>query len=533
MPIPSGLTANLNGPQQVILTWWGTANATNYLVKRATTSGGPYTTIATITTNLLTYTDTNVTNGVTYYYTVSALTPLGESGNATEVNVSVQPQLVAYYKFNESSGTNAADATGHGWTGALVNGATWSDRPQQQLREFEQQQSAICEFAERHHNEPGRLHYRRMGVSEFRQHLDAHFRFWRGQCALTAPPRRRCVICFSAPQSSSGVVRFAITTGGGGAEQQINGVAALPASGWHHVAVTLAGNTGVLYVDGARVGSNTISITPLQLGSTTQNWIGRSQYSNPPNSDPYLNGKVDDFRIYNGALSAAQIAALAAGYPVQPPAPTNVVATAVSANQINLTWSPALRATNYFVKRSIVSGGPYSTVSVPLTVTNFSDTGLVGGTIYYYVIAAANDGGATNSVEVSATTLAAPSAPASLTAIAGLSGAINLTWPASSAATSYNVKRANFSGGPYTVIASNVTTTGYTNTDLFGHGDILLRRFSIERERRKLQQPGSQRHDSAHSLARRGKQQLGYWSRDQLAGRGIADGVSGRERGAV
>jgi hypothetical protein len=55
---------------------------------------------------------------------------------------------------------------------------------------------------------------------------------------------------------------------------------------------------------------NTITITPAQLGTTTQHWIGRSQWT----PDPYLNGRVDDFRIYNGALSAAQIAALVAGY---------------------------------------------------------------------------------------------------------------------------------------------------------------------------------------------------------------------------
>ena len=177
---------------------------------------------------------------------------------------------------------------------------------------------------------------------------------------------------------------------------------------------------------------------------------------------------MDDFRLYNGALSAVQITALAAAYPVQPPAPTNVVATAISANQINLTWSPAAGATNYYVKRSTINGGPYTTVSAPLTVTNFSDTGLVGGTTYYYVIAAANDGGTTNSAQVSATTLTAPPAPASLTATAGLSGVINLSWPASAGATSYNVKRANFSGGPYTVIATGVTSTGYTNTGLFG-----------------------------------------------------------------
>ena len=100
--------------KQVLLQWWGTANATSYFVKRATNSGGPYATIATITTNLLTYTDTTVTSGVTYYYTVSALTPLGESGNAVESSVRISPQLIAYYKFNESSGTSAADATGNG-----------------------------------------------------------------------------------------------------------------------------------------------------------------------------------------------------------------------------------------------------------------------------------------------------------------------------------------------------------------------------------------------------------------------------------
>jgi hypothetical protein len=37
-------------------------------------------------------------------------------------------------------------------------------------------------------------------------------------------------------------------------------------------------------------------------------WIGRSQYA----SDPLLKGKVDDFRIYEGALGAAAMATLAA-----------------------------------------------------------------------------------------------------------------------------------------------------------------------------------------------------------------------------
>ncbi len=468
---PSGLTAILNGPQQVQLNWWGTANATNYLVKRATTRGGPYTTIATITTDLLTYTDTTVTNGATYYYTVSALTPLGESGNGNEAVVSVQPQLIAYYKFNESSGTSVVDASGNGQT-ATLNGATWTTGHSNNAVNLSGSSQYVTLPNNLTTNLTGDFTIATWVYLNAATMWTRIFDFGVGNVPSSGAPSTPVRYMFLTSWGASGGVRFSITTGGGGAEQQVNGANALPASGWHHVAVTLAGTTCSIYVDGALSGSGTITITPSQLGSTTQNWLGRSQFSNWPNNDSYLNGRLDDFRIYSGALNAAQVTALAASYPVQPSAPMNVVATVVSANQNNLTWSPALRTTNYYVKRSTVSGGPYTTVSVPLTVTNFSDSGLVGGMTYYYVIAAANDGGATNSAQVSATTLTAPPAPASLTAVTGLSGAINLSWPASTGATSYNILRANFGGGPYAIVATGVTSTGYTNTGLYSYSPV-------------------------------------------------------------
>jgi hypothetical protein len=110
---------------------------------------------------------------------------------------------------------------------------------------------------------------------------------------------------FLTPQSGNGV-RFAITTNGSGSEQRINGTAALATGTWVHVAVTLSGNTGTLYVNGAVVGTNTsMTLKPSSLGTTGNNWIGRSQYS-----DPYLNGQIDNFRIYNRALSASEISSL-------------------------------------------------------------------------------------------------------------------------------------------------------------------------------------------------------------------------------
>jgi hypothetical protein len=105
-------------------------------------------------------------------------------------------------------------------------------------------------------------------------------------------------------------VRFAITTTGPGGEQQINGTGLLPLNTWSLVTVTVSGTTGTLYVDGTAVGTNPdLTISPSSLGTTTQDWIGRSEYA----GDPSLNASVDDFNIYNSALSAAQVATLASG----------------------------------------------------------------------------------------------------------------------------------------------------------------------------------------------------------------------------
>jgi hypothetical protein len=111
---------------------------------------------------------------------------------------------------------------------------------------------------------------------------------------------------FLTPQNgSTSRLRFAITTGGPGGEQQINGASALAAGVWNHVVVTLNGNTGVLYLNGGAVGTNSaMNLTPLSLGGTSNNYLGKSQWN-----DPYLNGAMDEFRIYSAALSSSEIAA--------------------------------------------------------------------------------------------------------------------------------------------------------------------------------------------------------------------------------
>jgi hypothetical protein len=80
---PTGLTATA-GDTQVSLSWSASSSATGYHVKRATTSGGPYTQVATPTST--NYTDTGLTDGTTYYYVVSAVNAAGESANSGQVS---------------------------------------------------------------------------------------------------------------------------------------------------------------------------------------------------------------------------------------------------------------------------------------------------------------------------------------------------------------------------------------------------------------------------------------------------------------
>ena len=82
-PTPGGLNASA-GNAQASLTWNASSGATSYNVKRATTNGGPYTTIASPAGT--SYTNTGLTNGTTYYYVVSAVNGVGESANSSQAS---------------------------------------------------------------------------------------------------------------------------------------------------------------------------------------------------------------------------------------------------------------------------------------------------------------------------------------------------------------------------------------------------------------------------------------------------------------
>ncbi|RKP53165.1 cellulose 1,4-beta-cellobiosidase [Cohnella endophytica] len=334
---PTGVTATA-GNAQVALSWTASSGATSYTVKRATTSGGPYTNVATGVT-ATSYTNTGLTNGTTYYYVVSASNSADESTNSTQ-----------------ASATPTAGVT----IPAAPTGLT-----------------------------------------------------------ATAGNAQVALSWTASSGATSYTVKRATTSGG----PYTNVATGVTATSYTNTGLT--NGTTYYYVVSA------------------SNSAGSSGNSTQASATP------------------------TAGVTI-PAAPTGLTATAGNA-QAALSWTASSGATSYTVKRATTSGGPYTNVATGVTATSYTNTGLTNGTTYYYVVSASNSAGeSVNSTQASATPSTAvtiPAAPTGLTATAG-NAQVALSWTASSGATSYTVKRATTSGGPYTNVATGVTATSYTNTGL-------------------------------------------------------------------
>jgi fibronectin type 3 domain-containing protein len=195
-----------------------------------------------------------------------------------------------------------------------------------------------------------------------------------------------------------------------------------------------------------------------------------------PTSTSYTNTALTNGTTYYFVVSAldsagesansTQVSALPVIPTSIPAVPAGLAAISGSA-LVTLNWSPSNGAASYHVKRATTSGGPYTQVGAPTSDT-YSDTTVTNGAKYFYVVSALDAvGESANSAQVTAS----PVAPAAIPAIpAGLSAApgnaqASLTWSASSGATSYHVKRAATSGGPYTQVGAP-TSASYTDPSL-------------------------------------------------------------------
>ncbi|MBD0378508.1 LamG-like jellyroll fold domain-containing protein [Paenibacillus sedimenti] len=403
---PAGLTAAAADNTTINLSWSAVTGTTGYNLYASDSRAvnAVYTKVNSSVIEGTTFVHTGLKANTAYYYKVTAVNEAGESVmssivSATTVSSLPDLSLKAWYKLDEASGTKAIDASGYG-NNALVNGGgSWDTG-------YNGGQAVSLDGTNGYVSLPNGIV---SGNNTFTiaawvylnstSNWSRIFDFGSGTATT---------MYLTAQNGQNGKIRFGIKNNSS-AEQKIDGTSSLPTGGWHHVGVTLNGATGILYVDGIEVGRNSaMTIKPSDLGSTTQNWIGRSQFN-----DPYLNGKVDDFRIYNRAINAAEITKVMNGQTLLPSAPAGLTAAAADHTSINLSWPEVTGATGYnlYATDSNVVNAVYTKLnSSVIEGTTFVHTGLKANTAYYYKVTAVNESGeSVMSSIVSATTLLDPS----------------------------------------------------------------------------------------------------------------------------
>jgi hypothetical protein len=286
---PTNLVATANA-ESVLLNWTASpeADVAGYTIFRSDSAGGPYNTIAR-NVKSTSFVDNTATTGGPYFYTVKAVdNSLNRSAYSNEVSATTTGinDLVAHLTFDGSSmdsSINLNHSAPYGGT-SFVTGIVGS--------------KAIAL------NGSNAFIQLPANLANQQEITIATWVYWNG--GATTGQRifdfgnSETVYMFLTPKVLFGGLRFAIRNGGG-SEQQLNSTA-LPTGKWSHIAVTLGTSYSRMYVNGVVVDSSAITISPLDF-KPILNYIGRSQ-----STYPLFNGYIDDFRVYNYALPANEIA---------------------------------------------------------------------------------------------------------------------------------------------------------------------------------------------------------------------------------
>jgi hypothetical protein len=308
---PGNLTGFQNTTTEVDLHWTNTPPpiATHIRIERSVGDPNHFMPLATLGV-VTSYADTTAMAPNIYYYRVIATDAYGDSDPSNTIRVSVQLVAgpLAYWQFDETSGTTAADASGHGNTGTLVG---LTDGTMEHV--------------------PGQFG----GALHFEDHLPD------GTVLQTGDARLPVVTVPDAPDlnptnaitleawikadtwggttsnnhrvlqkglddhqyrltDENGVLKFDLFINGNLIDVQT----ALPSTGvWHHVVGTYDGTVMKLYIDAVVVAQQAVTGTiavetdPLRIGSKDVGGTAGNHFV----------GTIDDVRIYGRALTQDEI----------------------------------------------------------------------------------------------------------------------------------------------------------------------------------------------------------------------------------
>jgi fibronectin type 3 domain-containing protein len=139
----------------------------------------------------------------------------------------------------------------------------------------------------------------------------------------------------------------------------------------------------------------------------------------------------------NGGYYSEYSAAVNAAVSTLPP-PATVTTTVNSGSSVTITWAAVPEASYYNVYRATSLNGEYVSCGASVSGTSWTNTGLTGGTAYYYKVSAYNSGGYQSAKSQAAQAITPLSAPAAPTVAVGNTN-IAVSWQAVTGATAYEV----------------------------------------------------------------------------------------------
>lgn len=396
---PTGLSAAA-GNAQVALTWNASSGATNYNVYRGSSSGGE-TLLASGVTGT-SYTDSGLTNGDNYYYTVTAVNSAGASGFSNEATAWPQaPGGIIWVEDGTPIGATLASDGGDAWTWGSSNPAPYSGSQDQQSN-----------AASGEHQ-----HYFTNATQTMAVGSNDTLYAW----------------VYLNPSNPPQEIMLQWNVGGS----------------WEHRAYWGADD-----IDWGSDG--TVSRAYMGALPATGGWVRLAV----PASAVGLAGQTVNgmaFTLYGGQADFDQAGTVSA-----PSAPTGLAATAGS-GQVALSWTASSGASAYNIYRG-TSSGTEVLVASGISGTSYTNTGLTNGTDYYYVVTAANGNGeSAYSNEVSATPKVAVTSSA---AFVKNDAATQGNWQTNYGADGYDISQYGASLPSYATVnlLSNANYTWATST---------------------------------------------------------------------
>ena len=223
----------------------------------------------------------------------------------TPTPTSTQPSSadgpVAYWKFDESSGTSAADSSGNGYTGTLVNGPAWTSGRVDGALNFDGTNDHVVTV-----DDPLDI-TGSLTIAAWVYHTNnslVHHIASKNQNKVAAP-WQLAILTTNKLRSY---------TRGNSVDQMIDSNDVVSLNAWHHVVLVRDATTSkvTFYIDGVQDSGGWKAYTPAQVAASA---VTAKIGSRGDGASNFFPGKIDDLRIYDRALSTAEIFELYQGQP--------------------------------------------------------------------------------------------------------------------------------------------------------------------------------------------------------------------------